>query len=565
MELLKKLALQAKEAFLKLSTAKKAIVAGVVLALFVAFGIMISVSGSEQKVVLFAQLESKEFGEVSKKLEEMGYKYSTTGTTGILVSPQERDIILTRLAQEDLIPKGVPGWQLFDMSKWTETDREIDVKYMRALTGELKRHLESLKNIEKADVQVAMSDESLYSNETAKYTAAVTVYLSAGYDKLSRKEVKGIVTLVSRGVGPKLKPEDVVVTDENGSIISDFDDDGDAAKLEISLLEQRKKLEEKERVKMLRDIQEGLKRIFSEDRIQVVRLNLEYNWDKVNEQRKEYLPFVLRQDNPDTPYSELEVKESTPISRKNTTENFQGHGWNPQGPAGTEPNRPPGYKAADDQFAKYDKQENIENLAVGQSDKTIQRQPYEVAKVSVSIAIDGVQDLPKNPDGTYDLDPAKKPVQTPLTPEELKQAEDLIKSAVGFNRARGDMVSVKNIMFDRSKQWEALRDEYERKEQFKRLLLAVLIGIFALFLGFILFTAIKKEMARRRRIREEQLALEQQRMREAALRAAEEDGVDVELSLEEKARLELQENAIRLAKERPNDVAQLLRTWLAEE
>ncbi|MBP9021567.1 MAG: flagellar M-ring protein FliF [Spirochaetes bacterium] len=565
MELLKKLALQAKEAFLKLSTAKKAIVAGVVLALFVAFGIMISVSGSEQKVVLFAQLESKEFGEVSKKLEEMGYKYSTTGTTGILVSPQERDIILTRLAQEDLIPKGVPGWQLFDMSKWTETDREIDVKYMRALTGELKRHLESLKNIDKADVQVAMSDESLYSNETAKYTAAVTVYLSSGYEKLSRKEVKGIVTLVSRGVGPKLKPEDVVVTDENGSIISDFDDDGDAAKLEISLLEQRKKLEEKERVKMLRDIQEGLKRIFSEDRIQVVRLNLEYNWDKVNEQRKEYLPFVLRQDNPDTPYSELEVKESTPISKKNTTENFQGHGWNPQGPAGTDSNRPPGYKAADDQFAKYDKQENIENLAVGQSDKTIQRQPYEVAKVSVSIAIDGVQDLPKNPDGTYDLDPAKKPVQTPLTPEELKQAEDLIKSAVGFNRARGDMVSVKNIMFDRSKQWDALRDEYERKEQFKRLLLAVLIGIFALFLGFILFTAIKKEMARRRRIREEQLALEQQRMREAALRAAEEDGVDVELSLEEKARLELQENAIRLAKERPNDVAQLLRTWLAEE
>ena len=565
MELLKKLFSQAKDAFMKLSAAKKAVVGGVVLVLFIAFGVMISVTGSEQKVVLFASLESKEFGEISKKLEEMGYQYGTSGTTGILVSPQDRDIILTRLAQEDMIPKGVPGWQLFDMSKWTETDREIDVKYMRALTGELKRHLESLKNIDRADVQVAMSDESLYSTEAARYTSAVTVYLAPGFDKLTRKEVKGIVTLVSRGVGPKLKPEDVVVTDENGSIISDFDDDGDAAKQEISLLEQRKKLEEKERVKMLRDIQEGLKRIFSEDRIQVVRLNLEYNWDKVNEQRKEYLPFVLTPDNPETPYSERDVKESTAISKKNTTEHFQGHGWNPQGPAGTEGNRPPGYKAADDQFAQYDKQENIENLGVGQSDKTIQRQPYEIAKVSVSIAIDGVQDLPKKNDGSYDLDPSKKPVQMPLTLEELKQAEDLIKSAVGFNRARGDLVSVKNIMFDRSKQWDALRAEYERKEQFKRLLLAVLVGIFALFLGFILFTAIKKELARRRRIREEQLALEQQRMREAALRAAEEDGVDVELSLEEKARLELQENAIRLAKERPNDVAQLLRTWLAEE
>ena len=73
--------------------------------------------------------------------------------------------------------------------------------------------------------------------------------------------------------------------------------------------------------------------------------------------------------------------------------------------------------------------------------------------------------------------------------------------------------------------------------------------------GFILFRAISKELARRRRMREEQLAREQQRMREAALRAAEEEGIEVELSLEEKARLELQENAINLARERPDDVA----------
>ena len=66
-------------------------------------------------------------------------------------------------------------------------------------------------------------------------------------------------------------------------------------------------------------------------------------------------------------------------------------------------------------------------------------------------------------------------------------------------------------------------------------------------------------------MKEEQLALEQQKMREAALRAAEEEGVDVELSLEEKARLELQKNAVNLAKERPDEVAQLLKTWLAEE
>jgi flagellar M-ring protein FliF len=141
----------------------------------------------------------------------------------------------------------------------------------------------------------------------------------------------------------------------------------------------------------------------------------------------------------------------------------------------------------------------------------------------------------------------------------------MVKKAINFDDARGDQVAVENIMFDRAGYWNSLREEYRKKEQMKMLLLAALIGVVALFVGFILFRAVQKEMERRRRAREEALALEQQRMREAALKAAEEEGIDVELSLEERARLELQQSALQLAKERPDDVAQLLRTWLAEE
>ena len=223
------------------------------------------------------------------------------------------------------------------------------------------------------------------------------------------------------------------------------------------------------------------------------------------------------------------------------------------------------YKASDDQYAKYDKKEDVKNHAVNKSVKKILKDPYDVASVSVAIAIDGLQDLPRLPDGGYDLDAAKKPVQIPLTKDELKQAENIVKKAINYNQARGDQVAVENIMFDRKKQWDEMREEYLKREQIKRMLLAALVGVFALFLGIILFRAINKELVRRRRLREEQLASEQQRMREAALRAAEEEGIDVELSLEERARMELQENAITLARERPDDVASLLRTWLAEE
>lgn len=565
MDFLRKLLGQIKEIWSKLDTTKKIIfgvVAGIVV---VSFVVLLTVSGKQPGVVLFSELTPEDFGQVTKKLEEMNVPYEARGTSTILVKPDQREQVLTRLAQEQMIPRGIPGWKLFDMSKWTETDRELDVKYMRALRDEVKRHIESLKNIDKADVEIAMTEDSLYSDTQVPYTAAVTVHYAPGYDKLSKKEIKGIVFLVCRAVGNRLKPENVTITDDTGNIISDFDDDDDKAKLEYTVIEYRRKIEEKARVRLLKDIREGLERIYSGDRIQVVRLNMDFNWDKIKEEQKEYTPIIMEPDNPATPYSERKVKDSLTISKKSTSERFQGHGWNPEGPAGTEGNTPPGYKASDDQFSKYEKDENINNEAVNETKRQIERDPYDITRVSVSIAIDGKQDLPRAADGSYDLDRAKEPVQIALSEDDLKKAENIIKKAINFNEARGDQVAVENIMFDRTEYWNKIREEYRRKDNMKKLLLTALIFVVALFIGFILFRTISKELERRKRSREEQLALEQQRMREAALRAAEEEGIDVELSLEERARLELQEMAMNLAKERPDDVAKLLRTWLAEE
>jgi len=99
----------------------------------------------------------------------------------------------------------------------------------------------------------------------------------------------------------------------------------------------------------------------------------------------------------------------------------------------------------------------------------------------------------------------------------------------------------------------------------QRLLIVSGISIVAFFLLYLLYRAIKNEIARRRRLREEELAAQQQLMREAALRVADEGAAEVELSIDEKARRELLENAINLAREKPDEVAKLLRTWLNEE
>ena len=94
----------------------------------------------------------------------------------------------------------------------------------------------------------------------------------------------------------------------------------------------------------------------------------------------------------------------------------------------------------------------------------------------------------------------------------------------------------------------------------------VLAAVAVVLVGFILFRIISKELERRRRLREEELLRQQQAEREKALWEARDDAnMQVTMSVEESRRAELQENAINMAKEHPEDVAMLIRTWLMEE
>jgi flagellar M-ring protein FliF len=152
-----------------------------------------------------------------------------------------------------------------------------------------------------------------------------------------------------------------------------------------------------------------------------------------------------------------------------------------------------------------------------------------------------------------------------LSPEEIKAAEALIQDAIGFDAARGDSVTVKNIQFDRTTQFKQEDEEFLRAQQVNLIILWSLGALAFIMVCFILYKIIARELERRRRIAEEKRALEQQMLRENAIRQAEEQNIEVSMSVEERKRLELQESAINMAKEHPEDVAQLIRTWLREE
>ena len=72
-------------------------------------------------------------------------------------------------------------------------------------------------------------------------------------------------------------------------------------------------------------------------------------------------------------------------------------------------------------------------------------------------------------------------------------------------------------------------------------------------------------MERKKRLREEETLRQQQLEREKIIWQAENADVNVTMSVEDRHKQELQESAITAAKEHPEDVAQLIRTWLSEE
>ena len=103
------------------------------------------------------------------------------------------------------------------------------------------------------------------------------------------------------------------------------------------------------------------------------------------------------------------------------------------------------------------------------------------------------------------------------------------------------------------------------KLQRNKTIMFSLVGVAVILIAFIAFRIISREIEKRRRLAEEARIREQEEARQRALMEAQQQGMEVTMSVEERKRAELQENAIAMAKEHPEDVAMLIRTWLMEE
>lgn len=569
-EWLKKMIDKTKEFWKNSSIVKKVILIGIIVAIIGAIVVATNVSSKPTTVKLFnaavtdETLRSQILDRISQ--ENIEAFVSDDGYISVLddkTARKMRSILVT----EGLTPSNVDIFEGFYNRSWSTTDKEQNIRLKNLITQNLKMHLESLSDISSANVTLVLPENELFASDQKPVSASVILNIKSSSNLANeRKRLLGIQKLILSAV-EGLTAENLTISDMDGNVLNDFEGMADMDR--VSVIERQQKLRRKLEAQLKADVLIALQKTKTEDRIRDLNVTIDMDMSEKSNESTIYTPIEMKADNKDTPYDESVYVEGLPISQQTVTKEWQGTGYNPEGPAGVEGQNPPVYSDMSNVIGKSTETGVTQNNAVNttHSKETVAPRP---GRVTVSVNIDGEWKKLRDPKThTYMIDEKTGSIAReyiPVSSEELLALTNYVKNAVGYKKDRGDEVTVTNIKIDRTAQFAEEDEEYFKKQQTRRTILLVLISIAVVLVGFILFRIISKEIERRKRLREEELLRQQQAAREQALwNATDESGVQVTMSVEESRRAELQENAINMAKEHPEDVAMLIRTWLMEE
>jgi flagellar M-ring protein FliF len=566
-EFMQKMVERVKSLWKTWSMMQKLILAGIAVAAVVAVVALVGVSSTPTiaPVIDAPITDEAARNQIVTRINQEGVK-TTVSSSGVISVENEETARKMRsiLIREDLIPQGTDPWAIFDRDRWTITDYERGVNFTRSMTAMVTAHIKSLDEVDNADVSLVMPESKLFIADQKPVTASVIITPRPGSDiRENKKKIEGIQKLLKFAV-EGLTDENITITDNVGLVLNDFEGMADYERTTIIEREQKviQKLEATYRAQALRQLQT----IYSEDRVRDLAVKIDMDMSKKETVTDKVLPYVQRERTPGLSYDDSVVKDSVRLSETRSKTSFEGTGFNPEGPAGVEGQTPPAFKDMSNLVGKVNQETVTYNEQLSTEKTTEQRTP-QIDRVTVSVNIDGLWKPQYDAKGrqVVEASGALGREYVPLTPEEIRGAEALIQNAIGYSAARGDSVTVQNIAFDRTKQFTDENAELARQRQFRLMVIIGLASIVLFFVGFLVVKALLRVREMRRQKEEAERARRAQLAREQALLDAEREGVESNLSAEDQAFRDTIEKSTALARDKPADVAQLIRTWIMEE
>lgn len=353
--------------------------------------------------LLYSGLEPSAAGDVISALDAAGVVYEVRGNS-VYVDNAGRDQLRLSLAAQGLPANGAQGYELLDgLSGFGTTSQMFDATYMRAKEGELARTILANSKIKAARVHIAQTGSSPFR---ANKSATASVSLRATVGQIQPETANSIRYLVASAVAG-LSPEDVSVIDADRGVLLEANSDRD---LNANAADRAAQL--KRNVERLIEARTGLGNA-------VVEVNVEtLPEDEVIVERR----F--------TPDERVAISSET-SERSSSSTGQAGSGVTvasnlPDGDVGATGNQ----NSAQDSETR-----EIINYEVSETTREVTRVAGSIKRISVAVLVDGVKTIDDSGSETW----------SPRSAEELQALEALIKSAVGFEEARGDVVTIQSM------------------------------------------------------------------------------------------------------------------------
>ncbi|GIQ68647.1 flagellar M-ring protein [Xylanibacillus composti] len=481
----------------------------------------------------FRDLDATDMAAVKDYLESTGipYKFGPDGSS-IAVPTTEVTRVKVEAASQDLVQNGSQGFGIFkdNISSFGMTDNQFAVLKDDALAGEIQKQINTKEGVVSSKVLLAMPESSVFisDNREDKASASVSINFRPGY-RASQEYIDSLYNIVRLSVGSELLPiENITITDQKGELLPSSKLNGgigNTANVVLQQMQIKKEYEEDIR----RNIESFLGTILGSEKV-VVSVVSSLNFDQRAREERLFQP--------------VNTEDQTGIARsvQEIQKNYTNTGANEGGVPGTGAPDVPGYQGNMGQGESSSEEiSSTINYEINEITQSIISSPYVVTDLTIFAGIEPPD--PQNPDS--------------LSQEVKDEIEQMLVGIVNTSLAdSGRSFTTEELQGKVSVITQNLRGvNGYASDSSGGGSNALFYGIGAAVLAAI--AALAFFVMRRRRAAEVEEEFE-----EDVAAAIEQPTIDLESVRNEN---QVKKQLESLAKKKPEEFVNLLRTWLAEE
>ena len=357
---------------------------------------------------LYVNLEPDDARQMGQTLAQAQIPFEATADgAGIEVPAEQLDKARLLTVAKGGVKSGRLGFEIFDKPNWVGSEFDEQVNYQRALEGELEHTVGTLSDIASARVHLVLPHESLFREEERPAKASVVLRLR--HRSLADGEPDAIRNLVASAVDG-LSPDHIVLVDAAGNVPLG-PKTADAMRLSAEQALEDKLVATLEPVTGAGNVRASV--------------TLDYDPKATDETDETYDPAQTA---------------TLSVERSEQTTGEQPVAAGVAGAASNAPNTQalPVYphQTAPPQSAKTESS----TFGVSKTVKHVVENSGSVRRLTAAIVVNDrlVESAGKN----------RAAVWQPRSADELRNLTALAGAAVGFNAARGDLLTVEDFAFD---------------------------------------------------------------------------------------------------------------------